>query len=180
MQLLQCTASLPWCSRQCNSYNALPHYRGALGSGTPAIKCLCLGAVGSANPVMHRLIAWGQWAVGLQHTASLTARSGLWNSCNKVAHCLRVVGGATPALHCLTALGSGQCNSCNTLGSGTLATHCLTAWGQWAVEVLQYTAPLPGWHRVGYLANRVPPLTGSGSAQISSNHSVTDSSPVQT
>ena len=25
-----------------------------------------------------------------------------------------------------------------------------------------------GWHRDGYLANRVPPLTGSGSAQISS------------
>ena len=26
----------------------------------------------------------------------------------------------------------------------------------------------PGWHRDGYLANRVPPLTGSGSAQVSS------------
>ena len=30
------------------------------------------------------------------------------------------------------------------MGSGNLATHYLTAWGQWAVQPLQYTAPLPG------------------------------------
>ena len=36
------------------------------------------------------------------------------------------------------------------------------------------------WHKVGYLANRVPPLTGSGSAQISSKKTVTDSTAVQT
>ena len=40
--------------------------------------------------------------------------------------------------------------------------------------------PPPCWHRVGYLANRVPRLTGSVSAQISSNQTVTDSSAVQT
>ena len=63
---------------------------------------------------------------------------------------LGAVGSATPALHCLTALGqcavkllqytaslprgSGQCNSCNALpqrlgavGGGTPAMHCLTA-----------------------------------------------------
>ena len=57
VQLLQCTASLPWGSRQCNSCNALPH---------------CLGAVGSATPAMHCLTAWGQWTVQLlQCTASL-------------------------------------------------------------------------------------------------------------
>ena len=30
---------------------------------------------------------------------------------------------------------------------------------------------LKGWHRDGYLANRVPPLTGSGSAQLCSKGS---------
>ena len=40
--------------------------------------------------------------------------------------------------------------------------------------------PQFGWHRVGYLANRVPPLTGSGSAQISAKKTVTDSTAVQT
>ena len=32
-----------------------------------------------------------------------------------------------------------------------------------------------GWHRVGYSANGVPPLTGSGSAQLSSLRTVTNS-----
>ena len=62
MQLLQCTASLPWGSGQWNSCNALPH---------------CLGAVGSATPAMHRLTAWGQWTVQLlQCTALLPWGSG--------------------------------------------------------------------------------------------------------
>ena len=57
VQLLQCTASLPWGSRQCNSCNALPH---------------CLGAVGSATPAMYCLTTWGQWTVQLLRcTASL-------------------------------------------------------------------------------------------------------------
>ena len=34
--------------------------------------------------------------------------------------------------HCLGAV-----------GSGPPAIHCLTAWWQWAVDLLQYTAPLP-------------------------------------
>ena len=62
VELLQCTASLPGGSGQCNSCNALPH---------------CLGAVGSGTPAMHRLNAWGQWAVQLlQCTASLPWGSG--------------------------------------------------------------------------------------------------------
>ena len=57
VQPLQCTASLPWASGQCNSCNTLPH---------------CLGAVGGATSTMHGLTAWGQWAVELlQCTASL-------------------------------------------------------------------------------------------------------------
>ena len=84
----------------------------------------------------------------LQYTASLLGGSGQCNSCNTLPHCLGAVGSATPAIHCLTALGgSGQWNSCNTLphclgavGSGPHAIHRLTAWGQWAVDLLQYTA----------------------------------------
>ena len=37
VQLLQCTASLPWGSGQWTFCNALPHCLGAVGSGTPAI-----------------------------------------------------------------------------------------------------------------------------------------------
>ena len=90
------------------------------------------------NPAaIHCLTAWGQWAVDLlQHTASLPGGSGQWNTCNTLPHCLG---------------GSGQWTSCNTLphclgavGSRPPAIHCLTAWGQWAVELLQYTASLPG------------------------------------
>ena len=50
VELLQCTASLPPGSGQCNSCSTLPH---------------CLGAVGSGTPAMHCLTAWGQWAVDL-------------------------------------------------------------------------------------------------------------------
>ena len=39
-------------------------------------------------------------------------------------------------MHRLTALGA--------VGSATPATDCLTAWGQWAVQLLQYTAALLG------------------------------------
>ena len=106
----------------CNSCYALPH---------------CLGAVGSGTPAIHCLTAWGQWAVELlQRTASLPWGSGQWNSCHTLPHC--------PG-------GSGQWNSCNApphclgaAGSGTPAMHCPTAWGQWAVQLLQYSAALPG------------------------------------
>ena len=40
VQLLQCTALLPWGSVQWNSCNALPHCVGAVGTGTPAMHCL--------------------------------------------------------------------------------------------------------------------------------------------
>ena len=75
MQLLQCTAPLPGGSGQCSFCNAL-------------------------------LIALGQWAVDLlQCTALLPGGSGQWNSCHTRPHCLGAVGSATPAMHCLTALG---------------------------------------------------------------------------
>ena len=122
MQLLHYSAPLPGGSGQCNSCNALPH---------------CLGAVGSGTPAMHCLTAWGQWAVELlQCTAPLPGGSGQCISCNALPHCLGAVGSATPAMHCLTALGA--------VGSGPPAMHCPTAWGQWAVDLLQSTASLPG------------------------------------
>ena len=94
VQLVQCTTSLPCGSGQCNSCSALPH---------------CPRAVGSGNPAMRYLTAWG---------------IGQWNSSNTLPHCRGaarsathamqrphpqgVVGGATPAIQCLTAWRSGQ------------------------------------------------------------------------
>ena len=72
MDLPQCTAPLPGCSGQCNFCNALPHYLGAVGSGTPAVHCLTV---------------WGQWAMDLlQCTASPLGGSGQRNSCNALPH----------------------------------------------------------------------------------------------
>ena len=123
VELLQCTTSLPWCSGQWNSCNALPH---------------CLGAADSATSAMHCLTALGQLAVRvLQYTAALLGGSGQCNSCNAMPHCLGAVGSATP-------------NSCHALphclgaaGGATSTMHGLTAWGQWAVQLLQCTAPVP-------------------------------------
>ena len=120
VHLVPCTATLPVGPGQWYSCNALPH---------------CLGAVGSGTPAVHCHTALGQLAMELsQCTATLPVGSGQWNSCNAASQ----------------PRGSGQWYSCNALphclwvvGSGTRAMHCHTAWGQWAVEVLQCTAPLP-------------------------------------
>ena len=61
MDLVQCTASLPGGSGQCNSCNTLPHCLGAVGSATAAMHCLtALGAVGSATPAMQCFTALRQ------------------------------------------------------------------------------------------------------------------------
>ena len=170
MQLLQCTASLPGGSGQCNSCNALPH---------------CLGAVGSVTPAIHCRTVWGQWTVQLlRRTASLPGRSAQCNSCNTLPHRLGAVGSATPATHCRTAWeqwavqflqctaplpgGSGQCNSCNTLphrlgavDSETSAMHCPSAWGQWAAQLLQRTASLPGSSGQCNSCNALPHCLGA-------------------
>ena len=161
LQLLPRTASLPGGSRRCNFYNAQPHCLGAVGSATPAMHCLgALGAVGSGSPAMHCLTAWGQWAVQLlQCTASMPWGSGQWNSCNAPPQHLGAVGSATPAMHCLTALGA--------VDSGTPAMHCLTAWGQWAVELLQCTASLPGGSGQCNSCN-APPHRPGGSGRCNS------------
>ena len=162
VQLLQCTASLPWGSGQCNSCNALPHRLGAVGSATPAM--LCVGAMGSATPTI--LPASGQWAVEhLQRTASLP-----------LPHCLGAVGSATPAMHCLTACGQWAVELLQrtaslplphcpgAVGSATPAMHCLIAWGQWAVHLLQCTAtPSGGCGQWNSCHSRAHQLGGQGS-----------------
>ena len=168
MDLLQYTASLPRGSGQWTSCNTLPRYLGAAGSVPPATHCLtawgqwavdhlqctasmpggsgqwtscnelphCLGALGNATPAIHCLTAWGHWAMQLlQYTAPMLGGSGHWTSCNTLPHCLGwwAVQLCNTQPHCLGAV-----------GSGTPAIHCPTAWGQWAVDLLQYTAPMPG------------------------------------
>ena len=54
------------------------------------------------------------------------------SSCNALPHCPRAVGTVTPAMLCLTAL------------------------GQWAVELLQCTAPRPGGSGQCNFCNAVP------------------------
>ena len=117
MELLQCTASLPGGSGQWNSCNALPRCLGAVGSANRAMHCLthCVGAVGSGISPTYCHTAWA-W--------------GQWA-------CLGTVGSATPPMHCLT-------HGLGAVDNATPATQCLTAWGQWAVELLQCTASLPG------------------------------------
>ena len=168
LEFMKCIATLPVCSGQWNSYNALPHYLGAMGTGpTP----------------MHCHTACGHWAVEcVPCTATVPCGNGKWNSCNPQPHYLWAVGNGTPAMHCHSACGqwavkllqctagfpggSKQWNSCNApqqclwavrcgicgmhchtaldLGKGTRAMHCHTACGQWAVELLQCTAHCPG------------------------------------
>ena len=166
VQLLQCTAPLPGGSGQCNSCNALPH---------------CLR----------------QWTVQLlQCTAPLPGGSGQCNSCNVLPHCLGAADTATPAMHCLTALGqwavqplqctaslpggSGQRNSCNALphclgavDSATPAMHCPTAWGQWAVQLLQSTAALPWGSRPCNLCNALPQCLGAVGRATPAMHRLT-------
>ena len=59
------------------------------------------------------------------------------NPCNALLHCLRAVG------------------------SGIPATHCLTAWGQWAVQLLQCSATLPGGSRECNSCNALPHCVGA-------------------
>ena len=159
-QLLQCTASLPRGSGQCNSRNAVPHCPGGSGQWNSCnAPSHCPGAVGSATPAMHCLTAWGQWAVQpLQCTAPLLVGSGQCKSCNALPHCLGAVDSAAPAMHCLTALGA--------VGSGNLAM-------QWAVQLLQCTAPLPGGSGQCNSCNALPHCLGAVDSATPAMHCLT-------
>ena len=188
-ELLQRTASLPRDNEQRDSSNAL------LSNALPH----CLGAVGSATPAAHCLIAWGQWAVGLlQRTASLPGGTWQSNPCNALPHCFGAVGSWTAAMHCRTAWGqwsaellqrtaslpgdNEQWDSSNALlpnalphclgavGSATPAAHCLIAWGQWAVGLLQRTASLPGGTGQCNPCNALPHCLGAVGSLTAAMH----------
>ena len=89
VKLLQCTAALPGGGGLWNSCHAVQHCLGAVGGGTPAMRCLT---------------ALRQRAVQLlQYTAPLHGGTGQWSSCNALPYCLGAMGNGTPAVHCLTA-----------------------------------------------------------------------------
>ena len=88
----------------------------------PALLCRCLCAV-------------TQGLIGPLHRACHAAPSVLSAWC-RTAWC--------SALHCTVCALLHCCCGQRAVGSGTPATHCLTAWGQWAVQLLQCTASLPG------------------------------------
>ena len=96
--VLQCTTALYVGTGEYNSCNAPPQW---------ALELLQCPA---------SLTAWRQWAVQLtQCTATLLGSSGQWKFCNALPHYLGAVGSATPAMHCLTAGGTGKCNLRNAL-----------------------------------------------------------------
>ena len=192
VELLLCTATPPGGSGRCNPCNTLPHYLGAVGSGTPPIYCLtaggsgqwnscyalphCLGAVGSGTPALYCLIAWGQWAVELlQYTASLPGGSGQWNSCNALPHCLGAVGSGTPAMCGPTSWGDGESRPgggrCRK--SGPPARHSHTAWAQWAVELVSRTASLPGGSGQCNSCNTLPYCLGAVGSATPAMHCLT-------
>ena len=63
--------------------------------------------------------------------------SGQWKRRNALSFCLLAGGSGTPAAVRRTA-----CRQW-AVGGATPAMHCLTAWGKWAIELLQCTASLP-------------------------------------
>ena len=131
---------------------------------------------------MHCLTAWGQWAVEpLQCTAALSGGGGQCNFCNALPHCPGAVGSGTPAMHGLTALRAvGSATHCNALphclgavGSATPAMHYPTAWGQWAVQILQCTASLPGGSGQCNSCNALPHCLGAVDSATSAMHCLT-------
>ena len=132
LRLLQCTIPLPRGIGQWNSWSALPHCSGVVGSGTPATYCP---------------IAWGQRAVQLlQCTAPLHGGSGQCNSRNALPHCLGAVGSATPATHCLTAWGrwAVECLQCAGAPAGWTGSPAPEAVAAYVAVLLQCTALPPG------------------------------------
>ena len=121
----QCNSwnTLPGGSGQWDSCNTLPHCLGAVGSATPAMHShIAWGRWGGDLLQRTASLPWGQWAVELlqcvgppaggmgspaqevvaaergdllQRTATLPGRSGQWNSCHALPHCLGAVGSGT-------------------------------------------------------------------------------------
>ena len=95
-------------------------------------------------------------------------------------HFLGAVGSATSATHCLTPWGWGPWNSCNALprcpgavGIATPAMHRLAAQGQWAVELVQCIASLPGGSGPYNSCNALPHCPGAVGSATAAMHSLT-------
>ena len=131
-------ATPPGGSVQWTSCNTLPYCLGAMGSGSRAVPSrttrggggwmlcntlpLCLGVVCSPTLAIHHDTACGDRALQLlRNTAILLIGMGQENSSS----------GTMP-------------HSLGSVGSGTRSAECRTLWGQWAVDLLQYTHTSPG------------------------------------
>ena len=134
--------STPLGSGQCISCRRLPHCLGAVGSGQwNSCNTLlhCPGLVGSGTLAIHRhtaCVGSGPWISSNTLPRCLGAVGvGQWTSANTLPNCLGAAGSGTPATQCHTTQVA--------VGGGSPAEHGHTAWGQWTVEILQYTAKLP-------------------------------------
>ena len=134
------------------------------------------GAMRRATPAIHYLTASGPWAVALlQRSASLLGGSGQCNSCSALPHRQRAVGNGTPAMRGPHSWGDGE--SCPSGGryrkSAPPAMHCHTAWAQWAAQLLQCTAPLPGGIGQRTSCDAPPHCSGAAGSGTPAMHSLT-------
>ena len=102
------------------------------------------------------------------HTGSHLPTAPCVPRCTASAFCV-VLSAWCSAPHCTVCALLHCCRGQGAVGSGTPAMHCPTAWGQWAVQLLQYTAPLP-WGSGQWTSFNTPPhclgAVGSGPPAI--------------
>ena len=102
------------------------------------------------------------------HTGSHLPTAPCVPRCTTSAFCV-VHSAWCSAPHCTVCALLHCCRGQGAVGSGTPAMHCPTAWGQWAVRLLQYTAPLP-WGSGQWTSFNTPPhclgAVGSGPPAI--------------
>ena len=138
-------------SGQWDSFSELPHWWGAVGSGTPLVHC---------------------------HTAGEQCAAGLPQCIGILLGCSGVAGSGTPSTHCHNAGSSGWHDSFRALGLlpctatlptssgqlvGTLSLHHHTAGDPGVVGLLQFTPTLPGSSgRWDSLQCTTPPMRSSG------------------
>ena len=129
------------------------------GTGSPAqgvfgVSCQANGGPSSSENRAHRPGGDGESCPGgvwilLPGQWGAIFFSGQWNSCNALPHCLGAVDSATPAMHCLTVP------------------------EQWAVELLQCTASLPGGSGQWNSCNALPHCLGAVGSATPAMHRLT-------
>ena len=105
-----------------------------------------LGALRIATCAMHCLTALGPWAVEVvQRTTSLPGASGLCKSCNAMPRRRGAAGNGTPAMRGPISRGIGSLAQEVVAAQRVELLQVLPHYlGQWAVQILLYTASLPG------------------------------------